>query len=271
MNRKSVPPSIKETAFDCPHCGAFTTQTWFSVHADNRDQDSKTPFVVTQETISTVDSYEDVDAESKELHKKFLRRLMTGDVLLERLHDSKYRWYNVNNLVLSQCYHCEKIAVWVYDRLIFPPIRHGAHPNADLPEDVLHDYEEARSILDLSPRGAAALLRLCVQKLCIHLGEKGRNIDDDIASLVKNGLNPIVQQSLDIVRVIGNEAVHPGVMDLKDDRDTATALFGLVNAIADQMITHPKTVDAMYKKLPEVKRAAIEKRDAKAIAKPGEK
>jgi hypothetical protein len=28
-------------------------------------------------------------------------------------------------------------------------------------------------------------------------------------------VNPLVQKSLDVVRVIGNEAVHPGVMDLK--------------------------------------------------------
>jgi hypothetical protein len=137
-------------------------------------------------------------------------------------------------------------------------------PNQDLPNEVLRDFEEARTILGLSPRGAAALLRLCVQKLCIHLGEKGKNIDDDIASLVKNGLNPLVQKSLDIVRVIGNEAVHPGVIDLNDDRDTASQLLNLINSIADQMISHPKQVEAMYEKLPESKRAAIEKRNEKS-------
>jgi len=52
-------------------------------------------------------------------------------------------------------------------------------------------------------------------------------------------------------------------MDLKDDCDTALLLLELVNAIADQMITHPKTVKAMYSKLPEDKRKAIEKRDKK--------
>jgi len=44
------------------------------------------------------------------------------------------------------------------------------------------------------------------------------------------------------VRVIGNEAVHPGKLDLKDDRDTATRLFKLVNIIAEQMISNPKHV-----------------------------
>lgn len=96
-----------------------------------------------------------------------------------------------------------------------------------------------------------------------ELREKGKNIDDDIASLVKKGLSPLVQQSLDAVRVIGNEAVHPGTLDLKDDRDTATRLFDLVNIIAEQMISNPKHVKEIYEKIPEEKRKAIERRDSK--------
>lgn len=111
------------------------------------------------------------------------------------------------------------------------------------------------------------MLRLSIQKLCASLGEKGKNIDDDIASLVTKGLNPLVQKSLDVVRVIGNEAVHPGVIDLKDDRDTALRLLDLVNVITDQMISHPKTIEQMYGKLPEEKRKAIEVRNEKALQK----
>jgi len=128
---------------------------------------------------------------------------------------------------------------------------------------MIRDFEEAREIVDASPRGAAALLRLCTQKLCRYLGEKGKNLDEEIGNLVKKGLNPLIQQSLDVVRVIGNEAVHPGVIDLNDDRDTAIQLFTLVNSIAEQMISHPKAVRAMYDKLPEAKRKAIEQRDGK--------
>ena len=170
----------------------------------------------------------------------------------------------VHNLHLSKCYRCKKIAVWVHDNIVFPHEKQGALPNQDLPDDIIKDFEEARDIVGLSPRGAAALLRLCIQKLCKHLGEKGENINDDIASLVSKDLNPLVKKSLDIVRVIGNEAVHPGVIDLNDDRDTANELFGLVNAIADQMITHPKAVKKLYEKLPEQKRKAIDKRNKKA-------
>lgn len=70
------------------------------------------------------------------------------------------------------------------------------------------------------------------------------------------------QKALDVGRVIGNNAVHPGQIDLKDDRATAEKLFGLVNLIADIMVTQPKHIDAMFQGLPEGARKAIEKRDA---------
>jgi len=52
-------------------------------------------------------------------------------------------------------------------------------------------------------------------------------------------------------------------LDLKDDRDTALKLFGLVNIIAEQMISNPKHVQDLYEKLPDSTRKAIEKRDGK--------
>ncbi|MBY3067067.1 DUF4145 domain-containing protein [Rhizobium laguerreae] len=146
---------------------------------------------------------------------------------------------------------------------MFPELGEGPPPNADLPEDILRDYREASTILDLSPRGAAALMRLCIQKLCKHLGQPGENINADIKALVADGLDIRVQKALDAVRVIGNNAVHPGSMDLRDDRPTAESLFRLLNLIAEKTISEPKHVDEVYGLLPESARAAILARDGK--------
>ncbi len=261
---KSVPPSVNETAFSCPHCGAFTTQHWYKVYGSQLTGDNKTPTIPDEEAKSGLLKAKDLNDKFRQYLIDWMDKMASGLVFIEENERSSYVRDEVNNLFLSQCYNCQRIAVWVHDRLVFPPEKAGTQPNSDLPEGVVRDFEEARSILNLSPRGAAALLRLCVQKLCISLGEKGKSIDDDIASLVSKGLNPLVQKSLDIVRVIGNEAVHPGLIDLKDDRDTALRLFDLVNTIADQMISHPKHVNEMYQMLPENKRQAIEARNEKA-------
>jgi hypothetical protein len=95
-----------------------------------------------------------------------------------------------------------------------------ASPNADMPDEIAADHREgadhreAADIVARSPRGAAALLRLCIQKLCRHLGKPGRDINSDIAEMVREGLPASIQKALDIVRVTGNEAVHPGELEL---------------------------------------------------------
>jgi len=261
MNRKSVQPAISETAFDCPHCGAYTTQTWYQVFADAFSGNRRTPMIPNEETRESIRKNKEWDAETKVRFTAWVDRHSSGLVSLENLNDSRYVSLDAENLHLSKCYNCKKVAVWVHENMVFPEQRDADMPNPDMEDGILRDFEEARGIVNASPRGAAALLRLCVQKLCKQLGEKGKNIDDDIASLVQKGLSPIVQKSLDVVRMIGNEAVHPGTVDLKDDRDTAMQLFKLVNLIAEQMISVPKSIGAIYDSLPESKRKAIERRD----------
>lgn len=163
---------------------------------------------------------------------------------------------------LSYCSHCNEYAVWYSQQLVYPHSSTAPAPNPDLPEEIAADYREAGDVLALSPRSSAALLRLAIQKLCVFLGQPGKNLNDDIGALVKDGLPARVQKPLDVVRVIGNNAVHPGKIDLRDDVRTATSLFELVNLITEYMISAPKRIDAMYQGLPEEARAAIDKRDA---------
>jgi hypothetical protein len=175
-----------------------------------------------------------------------------------------YRGFSqIEDLDVCFCSHCERYSAWHDEIMIYPDFEGVEPPNEDLDEEIRCDYEEAASILQKSPRGAAALLRLALQKLCMQLGEKGKNIDNDIASLVTKGLPIKVQEALDSLRVIGNESVHPGQMDLKDDVETASALFKLINFIAEKMITEPKEVGEIFASIPESKKEQINKRDKK--------
>lgn len=172
----------------------------------------------------------------------------------------------ISDLKVAFCTHCGNYTLWHFERMIYPEDSGVRPPNPDLRDDIKEDYLEAKAIANKSPRGAVAILRLCIQKLCEQLGEKGKNLNDDIATLVKKGLPVKIQEALDVVRVIGNNAVHPCQIDIKDDRDTAMKLFELINLIADVMITQPKEVEKLYESLPKSQLEAIQKRDKGGLA-----
>ena len=268
---KHVPPSISSKSFSCPRCGAHPDQNWFSVFAHEISEDPYKPNLFTSEIVARLkeDIETERDVDQRQLLKTFLPRAeceAAGIPTLNRRDSTKYVSHNLTNIHVSECYSCREISIWLHDKLLYPLSRYELEPNADLDADIRADFDEARAVLDRSPRSAAALLRLCIQKICKQLGLPGKNIADDIGALVVRGLNPRVQKALDLVRVVGNNAVHPGALDLKDDRETAAKLFVLVNRIADDMISHPKQLDALYdEKLSEGEKKQIAKRDAGSI------
>lgn len=226
------PPRLGAISFNCPHCRAFAQQQTYQVAGSLRASFSKI-MEATDQVGDAAPGFIDVVGQAT----------MTG------------------GLALTQCVACHRMHLWVRGEMVWPSTYLGVPPaNADLPPEVMADYNEAASVVKASPRAAGALLRLAIEKLCRHVGESG-DINAMIGALVKKGLDERLQQALDYVRVVGNEAVHPGQMDLKDDVATASTLFGLVNLIADRLISEPKHVAELYATLPPGKLAGIEARD----------
>lgn len=143
-------------------------------------------------------------------------------------------------------------------------------PHTDLSDELRDTYLEALKVYPISPRSSCALLRLLIQKLCKEFGGRGKKINDDIAFLVANGLPEQIQQSLDIIRVIGNNAVHPGTIDLDDNPEIAKDLFELVNLIVEEIglpkrqADNKRKIAEKYQELPENARRGIQSRDGKA-------
>jgi len=170
----------------------------------------------------------------------------------------------MNGVDFNLCFHCNGYSIWVNSKLIYPMSFSTPLPVENMPSDVLEDFNEARSIVDLSPRAAAALLRLALEKLMIDLGAEGKDLNSRIGNLVTKGLPKRLQEAADALRVIGNNAVHPGVLDLNDDSETAIRLFSLLNLIVEYMITKPNEINKLYEKIPIKVLAAIDKRDSNA-------
>ena len=253
---KYVPPSVQETAFNCPHCNALAMQSWYLMGVRGVPG-GKRPPVTTCLDRSQADSKGDK-------HSEWANLMATGNPFIRPSDASGFFNSDLWNVWLSKCFNCKKLSVWVYNELVHPRRTGSAPPaNPDLSEDIRRDYDEASSILDRSPRGAAALIRFAIQKLCKELGQPGESLYENIKALVKAGLDPSTQKALDAVRVIGNNAVHPGQMDLRDDHATAESLFRLLNVIAEKMVSVPKHIDEIYEKLPEGARKEIEKRDVR--------
>lgn len=173
------------------------------------------------------------------------------------VRSARYR----NDITIHRCQCCGKKIIWIDNNYIYPDIV-PEEANPDMPESVKQLYNEAALIANKSPRAACALLRLAIDRLCNELGETDRDINKNIGALVAKGLPQSVQKALDIVRVVGNKAVHPGqiVFDV-DDNATATMLMHLLNMIVTRMITEPNEIDSLYQGLPESVKDSIEKRD----------
>ena len=169
-----------------------------------------------------------------------------------------------DRLELRRCSHCGGKFFYINNKLMYPEPEVIA-PVKDMPEDVKNLFEEAASISHRSPRAACALLRLAIEILCTHLNADGNTIDAKITSLVKRGLSKEIQEALDVVRVVGNNAVHPGQISFDvDDESTANMLFNLLNIIVERLICEPAAINRLYEQLPEATKDHISKRNKRS-------
>lgn len=170
-----------------------------------------------------------------------------------------------NDIWFSKCDSCEEILIWKSSKLVWPGVSIAPRCHPDFPDELKQDYEEARQVYNASPRASAALLRLCLQKLCKKLGAAGKDINQDIQYLYDEyGLGRRVRDSMDILRIVGNNAVHPGEINFDDSPEISLGLFRIINFVVDKAISEPAHIDSIFTQLPEGARKAIELRDERS-------
>ncbi len=146
-----------------------------------------------------------------------------------------------------------------------PGVLVSGPPRPSMPEDVKALYFEASEVARVSPRAAAALLRVAVETLVNGLQPGNRTLFQKIGDLVKGGLAAQVQQAMDMLRVTGNDAVHPVqtiVLESDEEAGLVPGLFEMLNFIVEQVVDRQAHIDRLFGQLPESARKVIEKRDS---------
>lgn len=225
-------PEYGNKKFQCPHCNTVASQEWFTAN----NAGSTATGIVQHMYLNYRPSIRDY---AQEHIASFLKEINGG---------FQKNFYNFvpKGFSVATCSSCEDFTLWVNKEIVYPKKTTLPPPNDDLNEDIKSLYLEASSILVDSPKGATALLRLALQKLLEQVGKSGKNINNDIKALVAEGMSPKIQQALDLLRVIGNNAVHPGQINLDDNTEIAQKLFGILNFIAEELITKPKELEGLY-------------------------
>ncbi|MWV62983.1 DUF4145 domain-containing protein [Helicobacter saguini] len=233
MNNKFIEPQFGITPFTCPHCQVVAQMEFIDPRYIN--ECVRKNLLEIMQMIHT----EVYQALQENIQNKInnINKIMN--------YNAKYAY------TYAVCQNCKEINIWVDSKMIYPKPLLTPLPNEYLPKEIKEDYEEASLILQDSPRGACALLRLALQKIMIELGED-RNLNKAIQSLIdKKTIDKYLQKALDSVRVIGNNAVHPNELDMKDNKEIATRLFNIINYIAEKTFADRKRIDEIYNILPE--------------------
>jgi hypothetical protein len=255
---EAIRPALAAKAFNCPHCAAFAHQVWhrlLSIDTERealRAQGLRRLAMLHTETPQPEKPTDALRPASSKLEAPQLFPSV-GTPTIDN---------TVLGTMLSVCVSCRKVAIWVGENMVHPAGVLAALPHAQMPPEATKTFREAAAIAALSPRSAAALLRLAVEQICHATEVKPGRINDMIAEMVRNGLHAQVQMALDIVRVTGNEAVHPGQIDT-DNAEVVKQLFELTNLIVEEIIARPFRIKKIYNELPAEKRDAILRRDGK--------
>lgn len=238
MPSRYVPPAVSASSFNCPRCNALAAQT--------------------TTVLYTVDSENGTES-----------GVSDGQVLnpwAGQMVDQRWQ--------ITTCYACHKSSLWVGSDLRFPDLSPSekasevADPNQDLPAEVLELYREAAAVLPHSKRAAAALCRAALERLTKHLTQDlpaTVKLDGRLVALAKSVSSPTLQ-ALNIVRHTGNTALHgekdgdaSAVIYLdENDATISDVFFVAINALADELITKPRFMDELYRRLPDGVRESFE-------------
>ena len=227
-----IEPQLGAESFSCPHCNTVAHQDWYSLFL--RPENAAEVRVLTPETVKAL-RQDDAQRDSIKEIDQFVERLKKNALTYEYQKHPHPLKVKMANLHISNCHSCNGFSLWVGGLLVFPTRIDKT------PELVEEDLEEAAAILNKFPRGATALMRVCIQKLVPLLKENGKELSDDISSLMRKGLEMEMQQAMEVLEFLRGDSAQLNSLESQADRETALRLLDSLKAVLERRM--PKTQD----------------------------
>ena len=246
-------PAPAKSPVTCAHCGAVAQHNVYSAYVDKFEDPVALKQRVDNERLYRISlslSEESLNVEN------FAAKYNASNLLIVPSPLSKHV-YTVSNLFFSQCLVCFKLTLWFNDKIIYPAYR-KIYRNPDMSEEVGKIFDEANSILELSPRAAISILRLAVEKQLEELGVKNTNLDEAINELQNRGGDIKIIKALHAVRLIGNSNIHPRKFGFENHLLVAQNLFNLVNKLVEYTSINESHLEDVLIRLPEPLKKQIE-------------
>ena len=229
-----VKPRLGAESFSCPYCNTVAHQDWYSLFLT--PENAAEVRVLTPETVNVGTLRQD-DAQRDKIKEidQFVERLKKNALTYEYQKHPHPLKVKMANLHISNCHSCNGFSLWVGGLLVFPTRIDKT------PELVEEDLEEAAAILNKFPRGAAALMRVCIQKLVPLLEDNGKEFNQRVSSLVRKGLEMEMQQAEEVLQVLRGDSAQLNSLESQADRETALRLLDSLKAVLERRM--PKTQD----------------------------
>ena len=164
----------------CPHCDAKTT-------INNENYKSNDSVLA----IENADGYRVITNEWIVCPNSECRKITLSSILYE----ANYR--------LGEWHKGEILKSW----RTLPSSYAKSFPDY-IPSPIINDYEEACAILETSPKASATLSRRCLQGIIRDFYGISKNRLIDEINAIKDLIDPLIWQSIDAVRKVGNIGAH---------------------------------------------------------------
>jgi hypothetical protein len=223
-----IEPQLGAESFSCPHCNTVAHQDWYSLFL--KPENTAEVRVLTPEAVKALRQSDAQRDNIKEIDQ-FVERLKKNALTYEYQKHPHPLKVKMANLHISNCHSCNGFSLWVRGVLVFPTRIDKT------PELVEEDLEEAAAILNKFPRGATALMRVCIQKLVPLLEDNGKELNQRVSSLVRKGLEMEIQQAMDVLQVLRSDSTQLNPLRSEADRETALRFLDSLKEVLERRMS----------------------------------